>query len=404
MRKAACWLLIVSMALLLALSAGATEPALDFTDSAGIRNVHAVQMLVDLGLISGDESGSFRPDAPITRAETAKLIACLYTDAPESAGWGVFADTTESWAKDYIAYCAEQGIVGGSGGYFRPQDNVTAQELAKMLLVTLGFEPTRYSGALWSANVNTDAEENGIYTGFSGRYNAPVTRDDACLLIYNALQCPAIEGVDPDGTVRYALDGLLNRKTFLEVRYDAVRYTAVLTGNEHADLSSGQSLSAGVTKLDGHREFSVSSELGLVGHLVDVYVRDGQVLGVPSVALGERSVTICDAARLEKICAGNGLTFTPETHYYKDYAETTASVLSSLSDSAVIIVIDHDVDGWIDVVLVLSSCREDVVTQTEPLRLENATTAERFSASFVPLAGERVLRYALGRTNYVLAN
>lgn len=404
MRKAACWLLIVSMVLLLALSAGAAEPTLDFTDSAGIRNVHAVRMLVDLGLISGDASGAFRPDAPITRAETAKLIACLYTDEPESAGWGVFADTAESWARDYIAYCAEQGIVGGSGGYFRPQDDVTAQELAKMLLVTLGFDAARYTGALWASNVNGDAGENGLYTGFSGRYDAPITRDDACLLIYNALQCPAIDGFNADGTARYALDALLNQKTFLEVRYDAVRYTAVLTGNEHADLISGSHLSAGATKLDGHREFSVSSELGLVGHLVDVYVRDGQVLGAPSVSLGERSITIRDTARLEKICAGNGLTFTPETHYYKDYAETNESVLSSLADSAVVIVIDHDADGWIDVALVLSACREDVVAQTEPLKLESAGSAERFSASFVPLAGDRVLRYTLGRTTYVLAD
>ena len=127
MKKTACWLLILSMLLLLALPAGAAEKTPAFADAGDIRNGYAVRMLVDLGLIVGDNDGNFRPSAPITRAETAKLIACLCTDTFAQAGGAPFADTAESWARDYIAYCASRGIVGGSGGYFRPQDDVTAR-------------------------------------------------------------------------------------------------------------------------------------------------------------------------------------------------------------------------------------------------------------------------------------
>lgn len=101
-----------------------------------------------------------------------------------------------------------------------------------MLLAAVGFDASRYTGAGWAARVNADAEENGVYHSFTGRYDEPVTRDDACLLIYNAMQCPAT-----DGTERYVLDELMNPKTYLEERFGAVRYTAVLTGNECADLT-----------------------------------------------------------------------------------------------------------------------------------------------------------------------
>lgn len=404
MKKTACWLLLLALMALMMLPAGAAEKATGFADAADIRNQYAVQMLVDLTLLSGDGDGNFRPEDPITRAETAKLIARLCCDEPESEGWAEFADTADSWAKDYIAYCASRGIVGGSGGYFRPQDNVTAQELAKMLLVTLGFDAAAYTGAQWAENVNADARENGIYHGFTGRSAEPISRDDACLLIYNAMQCPAIDGYNADGSVRYVLDDLLNRKTFLEVRFDAVRYSAVLTGNEYADLTGTGRLDAGTSKLDGHKAFSVSTELALVGHRTDIYVRGGKILGIPAASVREHTITVRDTARLKRICAGNELTFTPETRYYKDYAETDAAVLDSLGSDAVVEVIDHDGDGWVDVVLVLSGCFEATVTETEPLRVQGSAKAARFSQSGSLLAGETRLCWSFGGTTYVLPN
>lgn len=402
MKKTACWLLIFSMLLLLALPAGAAEGAPAFADAGDIRNGYAVQMLVDLGLIVGDKNGNFRPDAPITRAETAKLIAYLCTDTPESEGWAAFADTADSWAKDYIAYCAAQGIVGGSGGYFRPQDDVTAQELAKMLLVVTGSDGTRYTGAGWADRVNADAARSGIYHSFSGQYDAPVTRDDACLLIYNAMQRPAVDGENADGTPRYVLDALMNQRTYLEVRFDAVRYTAVLTGNEYVDLTqAGGKLAAGTTKLEGHKEFSVSSGLWLVGHSVDLYVRGGEVVGAPAPSIQERAITVYDPSRLERICAGNGVTFTPETRYYRNYRETDAAALDSLDAADVVIVLDRNGNGWADAVLVLD-CYEAVVESASPLRLANGGSAEPFSQADAPQAGERVRCFDLGGTTYAL--
>ena len=59
-RRTACLVLCVCLLLCLALPVGASDGA-EFSDRGEIRNVGAVQMLVDLGLISGYSDGSFRP-------------------------------------------------------------------------------------------------------------------------------------------------------------------------------------------------------------------------------------------------------------------------------------------------------------------------------------------------------
>ena len=139
-RRTACLVLCVCLLLSLALPVGASDGA-EFSDRGEIRNVGAVQMLVDLGLISGYSDGSFRPASYITREEVAKLIAILCTENPQAPADVYFYDAQNSWALTYIGYCAGEGIIGGDGlGSFRPKDNVTAQELAKMLLVVTGSD------------------------------------------------------------------------------------------------------------------------------------------------------------------------------------------------------------------------------------------------------------------------
>ena len=83
-RRIACLLICVCLLLCMALPAGAQDEGAAFTDRGRIRNVGAVQMLVDLGLISGYDDGTFRPGNFITREEVAKLVAILCTENPQA--------------------------------------------------------------------------------------------------------------------------------------------------------------------------------------------------------------------------------------------------------------------------------------------------------------------------------
>ena len=107
---------------------------------------------------------------------------------------------------------------------------MTARELAKMLLITVGGDASRYVGENWDDAVDDDAAAQGIYTRFTKDPSLPVNRDDACLLIYNAMQGLAIEGYDEDGNVEYVMDALRNPISFLEARFGLTRYTGVVTG------------------------------------------------------------------------------------------------------------------------------------------------------------------------------
>lgn len=97
----------------------------------------------------------------------------------------------------------------------------------------------------WAQNVDQDAFEKGIYAGLTAGYEEDATRDNACLLIYNATLCPKVANASENSVQRYVLDALMNPMSYLEIRFGLTRYTATLTGNECADLTGSSPLPAG---------------------------------------------------------------------------------------------------------------------------------------------------------------
>lgn len=93
-----------------------------------------------MSLMIGYPDGSFKPDAPITRAEMASAIAPLLPDATvASAG---FTDTEGSWAQAVIEQANAAGIVYGyEDGTFRPNSKLTRAEAVTMVGRLLGRGP-----------------------------------------------------------------------------------------------------------------------------------------------------------------------------------------------------------------------------------------------------------------------
>ena len=238
-----------------------------------------------------------------------------------------------------------------------------------MLLVLLGEDSARYVGAGWAQNVDQDAFEKGIYAGLTAGYEEDATRDNACLLIYNATLCPKVANASENSVQRYVLDALMNPMSYLEIRFGLTRYTATLTGNECADLTGSSPLPAGTSKLAGHKAFQVSTDLSLLGRSVDIYVKDGKVFGVPCYAVDEIYYTFADASQLKEICQGGGFRLTDETEYYYNYAHSSKEILNAVTANDKITVIDHDGDNAFDVVLVTTS-RPATVTATSPLTVD----------------------------------
>ena len=176
-----------------------------FSDQSKIKNTEAVDMCTALNIIGGYPDGTFKPEGNITRAEVTKMICVALNGGKNPAvstnTTPTFSDVRNNanaaWAEGYIESCAAQGIVSGvGGGKFAPNGNVTGVQLAKMLLVSLGYksENEGFTGNAWATNVNVRAAQKGLYKGLESMdTNAALTRDNAAQMVWNALQAYEVE-------------------------------------------------------------------------------------------------------------------------------------------------------------------------------------------------------------------
>lgn len=95
---------------------------------------------MQLGIIGGYEDGTFHPDAEITRAEMAVMIAKAMKLPITADSLTGFADDTDipSWAKDAVAAVKKAGVIEGSGeNRFNPREQATRAEAITVLLKML---------------------------------------------------------------------------------------------------------------------------------------------------------------------------------------------------------------------------------------------------------------------------
>jgi len=171
-----------------------------FTDQADIKvDDEVVNTLVSLGVVQGFEDGSFQPNGTVTRAQMAKMIYVLRTGNSDASAYNddktSFTDINGHWARGYIKYCQSLNIIAGkSSTIFAPNANVTAQEAAKMLLVTLGYDANKAGlvGTNWAAKTNALADENGLLEDVNTSFTGPCPRQYAAQLIYNTLDANTV--------------------------------------------------------------------------------------------------------------------------------------------------------------------------------------------------------------------
>ena len=284
-----------------------------FSDQSKIKNTEAVDACTALNIIGGYPDGSFKPEGNITRAEVTKMICVALNGGKEpnlaTNATPTFSDVrtnaNSAWAEKYIESCASQGIVSGVGaGKFAPAGNVTGTQLAKMLLVALGYksENEGFTGNAWATNVNTIASAKGLYEGLEKLdVSAALTRDSAARMIWNALQAYEVEYkttlvADSKGqlssqiTVQDKVVGSNNDKiTLLRDKYDAWVNVGTLTNVKSNVITltmndADKATSDLVTKNDSIDFSKVDKDYSaLIGQKIKVLFKNGKtndVIGV----------------------------------------------------------------------------------------------------------------------------
>lgn len=153
---------------------------------------YAVQDLYDLGIMKGDAQGNLNAEKDVTRAEfTALVVRAMARE--NSGGVQSFCDVPyDHWANENIAFATEREIIEGYGnGYFGPDDKVTFSQAVKMLLSVLNRVEEGFS---YPQDYMMEAAKCGLTFGINLLPEDALTREDAALLILNALYIPNANG------------------------------------------------------------------------------------------------------------------------------------------------------------------------------------------------------------------
>ena len=122
----------------------------------------SIATLTNAEIISGYTDGTFKPNAPITRAELATIIARF---AKLDVNTKTFSDINGHWAQKYIELAAGNGWIDGyTDGTFRPNQNIKRAETFAMINRVLDRVTKSNSDLLptdqmnmWSDNMDFDA-------------------------------------------------------------------------------------------------------------------------------------------------------------------------------------------------------------------------------------------------------
>lgn len=113
-----------------------------------------------------------------------------------------FSDTADHWAKDAIDRWSSLGIVVGSEGKFRPDDSLTRAEMAVILTRILRYRTASEELFLdlaedWYVDAIQKLRAAGVMRGDENNHaspDAPVTREEAVVLIARAFDIAPLEG------------------------------------------------------------------------------------------------------------------------------------------------------------------------------------------------------------------
>lgn len=175
-----------------------------------------IEYLIEKGIVSGYNDGTFKPDKEITRAEFIKIINNVlgYSEKAEIS----FTDVKESeWYYEDIQKGVAAGYIGGySDGTMKPNKPITRQEVAKV--IAIAYDLDRYTSVSsnsftdsdsideWAKNYIGIMKDKELITGYSDGSFSPkknVTRGEIAKIIYSA----SGEIVNDEGVFSKDIDG-----------------------------------------------------------------------------------------------------------------------------------------------------------------------------------------------------
>jgi hypothetical protein len=127
-----------------------------------------INELVGRGVIAGFPDGTFKPDAPVTRAQFAAMIQKAFPNKTRTRSAITFVDVaTTYWARAAINNAYEIGFLSGyPGQVFRPEQNIPREQVLVALANGLNYTAAN--------NVDSILSYYNDASGISGFARAPI--------------------------------------------------------------------------------------------------------------------------------------------------------------------------------------------------------------------------------------
>ncbi|MHB1152045.1 MAG: S-layer homology domain-containing protein [Eubacteriales bacterium] len=190
----------------------------------------AIETLNSIGVITGRTAAQFSPDENVTRWQMALLMTKLLTGDIDNSKWAssddtiIFSDVVNN-IRHYggsIAYAVRQSIIiGRSDTVFAPDDGITLQEAATIMVRALGYPRSQYDAGYPDSYIEK-ANTLGLFEDLENVYPTDIlTRGETAQLLFNAFTAPKRIGA-----------------TIAEDVFDYSDATIVLTATEDLRISS----------------------------------------------------------------------------------------------------------------------------------------------------------------------
>lgn len=225
----------------------------------------ALSLCTALGIITGYEDGSIKPDSKVTRAEMASIVLRMLAIRSTSKYQNGFTDVTEAhWAADQIQTAQDATIISGMGdGTFMPDGDVLYAQVLVMLVNALNYkDDAMYYGGYPNGYLKiAGSSDLELIKNAPGEALVASERGVVIKMVYNALlaQYKEITSYDSGNPV-YSSKG-----TLAKAKFDLIDKKGVLTATSKTSISDTELQDGQIEIVDDDEDEAVIFDCKLKG-------------------------------------------------------------------------------------------------------------------------------------------
>lgn len=240
-------------------------------DVAGTKYENDVKLLKTLGVLSGFEDKSYRPDEHISRAAFAAAAVKLTGNADVAAahgGYTYFGDVKkDEWYTPYINFLTESLIISQDENFY-PNDDITYAQAVTIIVKILGY------GALADTKGGFPNGYLSVASELKLPYAENFTRGETARLFAKALKTQIFEAVTYGETLEYKKTDTLLYKAFnVETEKGRLTDNGITSLVGKTMVSKGEAVCG--NKIYGCRAEGIEE---YIGYNLEIYLKDGDII------------------------------------------------------------------------------------------------------------------------------